>query len=101
LTGKHLADRRVVTAHSYEIVLAGTLGRAGREAFEALEQWSERDCTVLIGELDQSALFGVLYRIHALSLELVGLRRIEPPAADHDTSRSGGRVLGIPGNRRA
>jgi hypothetical protein len=38
--------------------------------------------TVLAGELDQSALYGALYRIQALGLELAGIRRLDAAATD-------------------
>ena len=65
--------------HVYEIVVEGLLTEAWRCWFEDLEltiQPGHR--TQMWGELsDQSALYGVLSRIHSLNLVLVSVRRVD------------------------
>ena len=62
--------------HRYRIIVAGGLGEVGREAFADLVIEPNGTDTVLIGELDQAALYGALNRILALGLELVELSRM-------------------------
>ena len=62
--------------YRYRITIAGGLGEVGREAFADLLIESNGTNTVLIGDLDQAALYGTLNRILALGLELVGLSRL-------------------------
>ena len=62
--------------HRYRITIAGGLGEIGREAFVGLLIESNGTDTVLIGDLDQAALYGTLNRILALGLELVALSRV-------------------------
>lgn len=59
----------------YEVRVAGTVGPAAREAFGDLEIRVEPGVTVLVGELDQAGLHGVIERIASLGLELVDIRR--------------------------
>ena len=61
--------------HRYRITIAGGLGEIGREAFSDFLVDSNGTNTVLIGDLDQAALYGALNRILALGLELVELSR--------------------------
>ena len=63
--------------HSYRIVVSGRLGHASREAFADFKIESNGASTTLIGELDQSALYGALNRIQSLGLDLVAVRRAE------------------------
>jgi hypothetical protein len=65
-----------VCTHRYRITIAGGLGEVGREAFADLLIEPNGTNTVLIGDLDQAALYGALNRILALGLELVGLSRL-------------------------
>src|SRR5690348_14283028 len=51
-----------VTAHRYQITLAGVLGEVGREAFGDFKIESDDSTTVLTGYLDQAALYGALNR---------------------------------------
>ena len=62
--------------YRYRITIAGGLGEVGREAFADLLIESNGTNTVLVGDLDQAALYGTLNRILALGLELVGLSRL-------------------------
>jgi hypothetical protein len=61
--------------------VAGRLDAVGQEALEDLSVDFDDANTVLSGELDQAALYGVLYRILALDLELVTVSRVadDPP----------------------
>jgi hypothetical protein len=65
-----------VRAHTYRITLAGGLGEIGREAFSDFRIEANGTRTVLIGELDQAALYGTLNRILSLGFELVALSRL-------------------------
>jgi hypothetical protein len=65
-----------VGTHRYRITIAGSLGEIGREAFADFAIETNGTNTVLIGTLDQAALYGALNRIRALSLELVELSRL-------------------------
>lgn len=62
--------------HRYRITIAGGLGEVGREAFAGFLIEPNGTDTVLIGDLDQAALYGALNRILALGLELVELSRL-------------------------
>jgi hypothetical protein len=64
-----------VRTHRYRITISGGLGDIGREAFEDFLIEPNGTCTVLVGDLDQAALYGALVRLLSLGLELVGLRR--------------------------
>lgn len=62
----------------YVITVEGRLGSAARSAFEGLTiTATEGGRTSLEGELDQSALFGILLKVQSLALELVGVRRLD------------------------
>ena len=65
-----------MTAHRYQITLAGVLGEVGREAFGDFKIESDGSTTVLTGYLDQAALYGALNRIMSLGFELVRLDRV-------------------------
>ena len=61
----------------YAIRIKGRLGATALFAFPAMESEVEGGETVLTGRLeDQSELFGVLWQIEALGLELVEVRTI-------------------------
>ena len=64
------------SARWYEIRVHGHLGATLRSAFPALRARTDGADTVLSGPLpDQAALYGVLYLIEALGLELLEVRR--------------------------
>ena len=65
-----------VRTHRYRITVAGGLGEVAREAFSDLMIEPNGTDTVLIGDLDQAALYGALNRILSLGLELVELSRL-------------------------
>jgi hypothetical protein len=73
-----------VRTHSYWITIAGGLGDIGREAFSEFRIEADGTHTVLIGDLDQAALYGTLNRILSLGFELIELRRLP------DETREGG-----------
>jgi len=56
---------------TYTIRIKGQLGDAALSAFPALWSRYEGAETVLIGDLDHAALYGVLSEIEALGLDLV------------------------------
>jgi len=64
-----------VRTHRYRITISGGLGDTGREAFEDFLVEPDGTYTVLVGDLDQAALYGALNRLLSLGLELVELRR--------------------------
>jgi len=68
-----------VRKHRYRITIRGVLGEAGREAFEHFKIEPDGINTVLISDLDQAGLYGALYRIQALGLELLALSRPAGP----------------------
>jgi hypothetical protein len=80
-----------VRTHRYRIMISGGLGETGREAFGDLRIESNGTNTVLIGDLDQAALFGALNRILALGLELVELSR-----STDETSQDAVRAMADP-----
>jgi len=91
LTASRLGDEEspaeedyVTGAHGgpqhYEISVRGHLGETMRSAFPALRAQPRGPDTVLTGALpDQAALHGVLADIEALGLELLEVRRVNPP----------------------
>jgi len=66
-----------VRPHRYRVIVSGRLGEISRGVFEDLSVEPDGANTGLTGELDQSALYGVLDRIQGLGLELVALNRLE------------------------
>jgi hypothetical protein len=65
----------------YEIRVRATLTDRWSTWFEGLQvrPGTEDGTTVLKGRLaDQSALFGVLFKLHALNVELISLRQLPP-----------------------
>ena len=62
--------------HRYRITVSGALGSVGREVFGDLRVDGDGTTTVLTGDLDEAALYGVLDRILVLGLELVELSRL-------------------------
>jgi hypothetical protein len=71
-----------VSTHRYRITIAGGLGEIGREAFADFLIEPNGTNTVLVGNLDEAALFGALNRILALHLELVELSRLSDKPDD-------------------
>ena len=62
----------------YQITVRGRLSASVASAFEGLTATPSAAGTVICGELpDQAALFGVLYRIESLGLELLAVCRTE------------------------
>ena len=68
-----------VHKHRYQITVHGGLGDAGRQAFDGFKIEPDGHATMLVADLDQSALYGALNRVQSLGLELVELIRL----ADH------------------
>jgi hypothetical protein len=63
-------------APRYELRVAGPLDEAQVDAFVGLEVQTDGSQVVFAGELDQAGLHGVLERIRANHLELLGVRRL-------------------------
>lgn len=83
-SGPYIAHRQdlygyggAVPTHRYRITISGALGSVGREVFGDLRVDGDGANTVLTGDLDEAALYGVLDRILVLGLEIVELSR--PP----------------------
>jgi hypothetical protein len=63
----------------YEIRVRGPIGPTMMQAFPALTATRSGHDTVLTGSLaDQCALYGVIYQLEALGLELLEIRRSKP-----------------------
>jgi hypothetical protein len=63
--------------HNYEIRVRGHLGPTMLRAFPGLAAQTRDGDTLLSGDLpDQAALYGVLYQIEALGLELLELHHL-------------------------
>jgi hypothetical protein len=61
----------------YEIRVGGHLGEVTRTAFPDLRAQAREGNTILSGLLaDQAALYGILYQLEALGLELIEVRRV-------------------------
>ena len=65
--------------YRYRITVSGALGEAGREVLADLKIEPCEATTVLTGDLDEAALYGVLNRLLVLGLELVELKRSPDP----------------------
>jgi len=64
----------------YEICVGGHLGEMIRGAFPELGAQARGGDTILSGVFaDQAALYGVIYQLECLGLELVEIRRLPPP----------------------
>jgi len=65
-----------VRTYRYRIVISGELSETNREEFVDFRIECHGTNTVLVGDLDQAAVFGTLNRIRALDLELIALERL-------------------------
>jgi hypothetical protein len=65
-----------VRTHRYRIRISGSLGEIGREAFGDFRIEANSTDTILVGDLDQAALYGALNRILTLGFELLELTRL-------------------------
>lgn len=71
-----------VSGHTYEVRVAGKLGRSAREAFTDIIIEVEPASTILSAQLDQDGLHALLDRVRALGLELVDIQQApDPPSA--------------------
>ena len=70
-----------LASYRYRITVRGGLGDASRAAFEGFAIVSDGTETILIQDLDQAALYGVLAQAEALGLELLEVRRLPAAAA--------------------
>jgi hypothetical protein len=67
-------------SHAYEITFTGQAGGALRAEFDDCEVTMGPGRTTLHAELlDQAALTGLMLRISGLGLEIINLRRVDPP----------------------
>ena len=64
----------------YEITFAGQAGPVLRAEFDDCEVTTGQGTTILRAELlDQAALTGLVQRISGLGLEVIDVRRVDPP----------------------
>ena len=72
-----------MSGHTYEVRVAGKLGRSAREAFTDIVIEVEPASTILSAQLDQSGLHALLDRVRALGLELVDIQQApDPPSGE-------------------
>jgi hypothetical protein len=70
---------RLVTARTYEIVIAGEAVPAIVDAFDGYEVALGNGCTTVRAEqIDQAALHGAIARLQSLGLELLEVRPVDP-----------------------
>ena len=62
--------------HRYQITVSGSPGEVSREAFGEFRIEANGTNTILVGDLDQAALYGVLNRILTRSFELLEVTRL-------------------------
>jgi hypothetical protein len=74
----------------YMIRINGHLGATVLSAFPAMAPHHHGAHTVLTGQLDRSALYGVLAEIEVLGLDLLEIRKLTP---DRESPGSGDRRL--------
>jgi hypothetical protein len=74
----------------YAIRINGHLGAMLLSAFPAMVPEQQGPVTVLVGVLDQSALYGILAEIESLGLDLLEVRQLqpEPRSPEPDDARS-------------
>ena len=65
--------------YRYRITVSGVLGKVGCEVLADLKIEFNGADTVLTGDLDEAALYGVLNRLLVLGLELIELKRSPAP----------------------
>lgn len=68
-----------MATYRYRITVSDVLGEVGREVLGDLQLTGDGAGTVLTGDLDEAALYGVLNRLLVLGLELVELTRSPAP----------------------
>jgi hypothetical protein len=59
----------------YQVRVVGPVGAAAREAFADVDVHVEQTTTVLSGNLDQPALYGLFEHIRSFGLELIEIHR--------------------------
>lgn len=68
----------------YEFHVRGELSEATLAAFADFQATTRDGETILSGEVpDQAALFGILYRIEALGIQLIEVRRAQAERSPH------------------
>jgi hypothetical protein len=60
----------------YEIRVRGPIGPMIMQAFPTLAESRSGQDTLLVSLLDQCALYGVIYQLEALGLQLLEIRRL-------------------------
>jgi hypothetical protein len=71
----------------YIIRINGHLGATVLSAFPAMAPHHHGAHTVLTGQLDRSALYGVLAEIEAFGLDLLELRKLTPDRESPESAR--------------
>jgi len=64
---------------TYQIIVRGRISSRLASAFEPARLVPEQGRTVLIGEVDQAQLFGILDRLRDLGIELLGVEEVTAP----------------------
>ena len=62
--------------HRYQVTVSGSPDELGREAFGDLRIEANGTSTILVGDLDQAALYGVLNSILSPGFELLEVTRL-------------------------
>lgn len=63
---------------TYEITVRGRISARLAPAFDPVRLIPEQGRTVLIGDVDQAQLFGILERLRDLGIELLGVEEVAP-----------------------
>jgi hypothetical protein len=66
-----------MTATTYRITVRGRLSDRFASAFDGMRTETDEQSTALVGDVDQSQLYGLLNRLRDLGLELTGVERID------------------------
>jgi hypothetical protein len=71
---------------NYEIRVAGPLDETAEQALAGLDVSASGAVTMITGDFDQAALYGLFELIRALRLDLIDARRVRglPPACHAD-----------------
>jgi hypothetical protein len=82
----------------YEIRVVGHLDarRARTLACEECRWLPDGDSILVVAAIDQAAMYGLLARLRDAALELVDVRRVEPPTGNDRVGDRAGRREGHP-----
>jgi len=79
-----MADQpRDTSRPRYQIRVKGHLNLVWSDWFDSFEiSWGENETLLMGSVIDQSALYGLLMKIHNLGLTLLGVKRLDNPNKD-------------------